>query len=444
MKTFIQFSSQKHASFLGLARGVAARRFTCVAALPVGLSLLLAACGSSDSGNGSSAAGAATTSGGSAGTTNRGGASGGGGAAGHGVSGSGGTSGRSESGGVGGHVGGASGAGGSGGSAGAGQSAGAGGGSAALTGPCDIYQAANTPCVAAHSTVRSLFGAFNGNLYQVRRASDGTTKDIGVLSPGGVANAAMQDAFCAGTTCTISVIYDQSPKHNHLTSAPAGGFRPAPDKEADANAAKISIGGHEAYAVFSETGTGYRNDKTDGVATGDQAETEYMVTSGKHFNGSCCFDYGNAETNNDDDGDATMEAIYFGNASAWGKGAGTGPWVMTDLENGLYTAETFDVNPKAAPATFDFVTALLKGRSGSFAVKAGNAASGALVVNYDGPRPKGYDPMKKQGAIILGIGGDNSNSGVGTFYEGCMITGDPPDDADDAVQANIVAAGYGK
>ena len=39
----------------------------------------------------------------------------------------------------------------------------------------------------------------------------------------------------------------------------------------------------------------------------------YMVTSGVHYNNRCCFDYGNAETNNLDDGAGTMEAIYFGN-----------------------------------------------------------------------------------------------------------------------------------
>ena len=36
--------------------------------------------------------------------------------------------------------------------------------------PCDIYAAGNTPCIAAHSTVRALFGAFSGALYQVKRA----------------------------------------------------------------------------------------------------------------------------------------------------------------------------------------------------------------------------------------------------------------------------------
>ena len=51
--------------------------------------------------------------------------------------------------------------------------------------------------------------------------------------------------------------------------------------------------------------------------------------------------------------------------------------------------------------------------------------------------------MKKQGAIILGIGGDNSKGAAGTFYEGVMTSGYPSDATENAVQANIVAAGYG-
>ena len=50
--------------------------------------------------------------------------------------------------------------------------------------------------------------------------------------------------------------------------------------------------------------------------------------------------------------------------------------------------------------------------------------------------------MKKEGAIILGIGGDNSISGRGTFYEGVMTSGYPSDATENAVQANIAAAGY--
>jgi non-reducing end alpha-L-arabinofuranosidase len=55
-----------------------------------------------------------------------------------------------------------------------------------------------------------------------------------------------------------------------------------------------------------------------------------------------------------------------------------------------------------------------------------------------------YDPMKKEGGIILGTGGDNSFMGVGDFFEGAMTAGYASDATDDAVQANIVAAGYGR
>ena len=39
----------------------------------------------------------------------------------------------------------------------------------AAEGPCDIYDDAKegTPCVAAHSTVRALYGKYDGSLYQV-------------------------------------------------------------------------------------------------------------------------------------------------------------------------------------------------------------------------------------------------------------------------------------
>ncbi len=50
--------------------------------------------------------------------------------------------------------------------------------------------------------------------------------------------------------------------------------------------------------------------------------------------------------------------------------------------------------------------------------------------------------MSKEGAIILGIGGDNSIGAAGTFYEGVMTSGYPSDATENAVQANITAAGY--
>ena len=50
--------------------------------------------------------------------------------------------------------------------------------------------------------------------------------------------------------------------------------------------------------------------------------------------------------------------------------------------------------------------------------------------------------MRKQGAIVLATGGDNSNGAKGNFYEGIMATGYTSDATDDAVQLNIVEVRY--
>jgi len=333
---------------------------------------------------------------------------------------------------------------GSGGTPGTGGKTGSGGTTASGNGVCDIFAAGNTPCVAAHSTVRALLGAYSGNLYQVTRASDKTTKDIGVLSPGGVADSAPQDTFCMGTTCTITIIYDQSGKNNHLTQAPIGQRNTTAPKESDATALPFTISGHKVYGVHIPVGYGYRIDKTTGVATGDLPETEYMVTSGTFFNASCCFDYGNAETTNHDDGAGTMEAVYFGNWTSQGKGGGAGPWVMADMENGVYAQASFAANAADTSQTSPYVTAMVIGRSGSFALMGGSAQTATLTSFYDGVRPNGYNPMKKQGAIVLGTGGDGTDTAQGDFYEGVMTSGAASTATAQAVQANIAAAGYGK
>lgn len=132
-----------------------------------------------------------------------------------------------------------------------------------------------------------------------------------------------------------------------------------------------------------------------------------------------------AERNNKDQGPGTMEAVYFGNNSKGAHGSGAGPWVMADLESGLWPGNETGVNPGNTPLPFPFVTAMLKGGSDGFALKGGDATNGVLTTMYDGPRPseKKYQPMKKQGALLLGIGGDNSNHAIGTFYEGVVLSG---------------------
>jgi len=314
--------------------------------------------------------------------------------------------------------------------------------SAASQGPCDIYASAGTPCVAAHSTTRALYAAYNGSLYQVRRSSDNSTLNIGVVSAGGVANAAAQDSFCSGTTCVITEIYDQSGHGNNLTDAPGGGAAGGPDALANATSAPAMVEGAKVYGVYIAAGDGYRDDSTSGIATGDAAEGEYAIFDGTHTNNGCCFDYGNAETNNDDNGAGHMEAIYFGTETAWGRGSGNGPWIMADMENGLFSGQGAGLNSADPTTNYRFTTAMIEGESNQWAILGGNAQSGSLATDYSGVRPSGYNPMHKEGAIILGIGGDNSKGSAGTFYEGVMTSGYPSSSTEASVQANIVAAGY--
>jgi hypothetical protein len=326
-------------------------------------------------------------------------------------------------------------------------------------GPCDIYAAGGTPCVAAHSTTRALYASYNGPLYQVMRLSDHRVTNIGVVQPrawpfpdaGGYADAAAQDAFCASTTCLITKVYDQSGHGNNLTQAPRGAFSgPAMggfDNLPIADMAPVSVGGHKAYGVYIEPGTGLRDDDTNGIATGDQPEGMYWVIDGQHYNDGCCFDYGNAEIDSRDDGNGTMETSYYGNAPYWYHGPPPGPWVMTDQENNLVgcvnPGSTSKLCPNLPSMTSRFVTAVAKGEPHHWASLGGNAQQGTLATMFDGPRvDSSYDPMRKQGGIVLGNGGDNSNGSQGTFYEGVMTAGYPTDTTDQRVQANIVAAKY--
>ena len=64
---------------------------------------------------------------------------------------------------------------------------------AAVEGPCDMTGAAGNPCVAAHSTVRALYGKYDGGLYIVQKNHSQEQLTIGVLEPGGFANKAKHD-----------------------------------------------------------------------------------------------------------------------------------------------------------------------------------------------------------------------------------------------------------
>lgn len=325
-------------------------------------------------------------------------------------------------------------------------------------GPCDIYTAAGFPCVTAHSTTRALYASYNGPLYRVMRQSDSTTLDIGVVAPGngepgGYADALAQDEFCDNTLCWITTVYDQSGNGNHLYQAPPGLFR-GPAKGGYntlpiADMAPVTIMGHKAYGVYIMPGMGLRNNNATGLAVNDEPEGIYMVFDGTHFDSGCCFNYGNTSTNSRAVGRGTMETVYFGAATAWGRGDGTGPWIMSDMEAGLFSG--YDAKLNIANPTIDswrFVTGLVNGGGGNqWNIRGGNAQKEDLATFYSGYRPgslenNNYYPMHRKGAVQLGNGGDNGNGSAGTFYEGVMTRGYPTDEAINAVQANIAGARY--
>ena len=313
--------------------------------------------------------------------------------------------------------------------------------------PCDIYAAGGTPCVTAHSTTRALFATYNGPLYQIQRSSDSTMLNIGVRAAGGVANATPQVSFCAGTTCTITKIYDQTTNHNDLPVSPGGTFAgPGPngaDIGANAMALPVTVGGQSVYGALFTPGTGYRISAAKNVPTGSQPEGIYMVTSSNAVNGVCCFDYGSGEVDGHDDGNATMNAIYWGQACWTGGCTGNGPWVAGDLENGMYLSAAGPNNPSYTGTHLPFVSAWEKNNgTTNFTLKVGDATTGGLTTTYSGALPNGYAPMKVQPSILLGTGGDNSDGDIGEFFEGAVTAGFPTDATENAVQTSLATAGY--
>jgi hypothetical protein len=273
--------------------------------------------------------------------------------------------------------------------------------------------------------------------------SGGTFQDINAV--GGVADVSAHEAFCSGSTaCTFSAVYDQSGKKNDLKVAPKGcytGTASEPDKESNAMTKSVTLNGKKVYALYTLVHEGYRNNACTGVPTGNNDNGIYVVADGTHAGGACCWDFGNVWPDNCNS--HTMNTIFFG-TGYWGTGAGTGPWFMGDFEGGVWAGGSGASNvnnPNNPSMKVPFAFGILKTSSGKYAIRAANAQSGSLTTAYDGNSPKTWT---NGGAIVLGTGGDNSNSSFGTFFEGADTAGRPSDATDALVLQNIQTAGYGK
>jgi hypothetical protein len=241
-------------------------------------------------------------------------------------------------------------------------------------------------------------------------------------------------------------LYDQSTKGNNLKVAPAGcytGTASEADYESNAKGKTVQISGHKVYALYMIAHDGYRNNTPSGMPTGSAAQGIYEIADGARtpLGSACCWDFGNASTNNCNQG--TMNAMYFG-TGYWGKGAGSGPWFLADLEGGVWaggTGASTVVNPNLPSSKIPFAFGILKTSPSNYVIRVGDATSGTLTTANNTGLPK---TLNSPGGIILGIGGDNSNSSLGTFFEGAITAGQPSDATDALVLANVQAAKYGQ
>jgi hypothetical protein len=92
----------------------------------------------------------------------------------------------------------------------------------------------------------------------------------------------------------------------------------------------------------------------------------------------------------------------------------------------------------------NYAFGILKTRPNNYALRMGDAQQGNLTTAYDGATPAVMVGWQMEGGIILGIAGDNSNAGQGTFFEGAIVAGRPSDSVDEAIFRNVQAAGYGR
>src|SRR5690606_28011635 len=268
----------------------------------------------------------------------------------------------------------------------------------------------------------------------------------------GFADSAMQDAFCSGTTCTITILYDQTGHGNFLEAqtpdSSVGGFQG--QTAANAMAEQLMVGGHQVYSLYTRPAQAYWNDgSSSGMPLDAEPQGVYMVTSGEHYNGGCCYNYGNGQTSRTYEGGPTMDSVYFGNCTIWGTGVGDGPWVMADMEDGIVSGSGTGQNPNLESLPFPYVTAMEKNNGTTeFAIRGADATNPTLNTYYKGALPPGKNPMRKEGAVLLGAGGDccysNNNASEGTFYEGAIVAGYPSDATEEEVHANIVEVGYGQ
>jgi hypothetical protein len=283
--------------------------------------------------------------------------------------------------------------------------------------------------------------------------------DIGA-TPDGYADSAAQDAFCSGTLCTVSLLYDQSGNGNHLKVAPkgmagAGEYSAFDDFESSATKALVIVGGHKVHGLYMAPREGYRLvAQGKGMPVGSEAQGIYELVDGTHFAESgCCWDFGNVTTDPTKYG--LSNALFFG-VGYWSGGDGTGPWFKADFGNGIWAGGskiddgtwgpagigTPPTNPSNPTMKAPFAFGVLKTTPSTYAIRVAEAQRATdLITAFEGGLPQ---TLASWGGIVLGVDANNANDGFGTFFEGAITSGYPSNATDLAVLKNVQAVGYAK
>ena len=186
---------------------------------------------------------------------------------------------------------------------------------------------------------------------------------------------------------------------------------------------------------------------------GTASQGIYELADGTHVGTACCWDFGNVTTDPTKYG--VMNTLFFGNAF-WGKGAGAGPWFMADFEAGVWAGGSKKGDPgwgaldEAASGEHEEPVAEgeVRVRDPEDLDQQVGAANGRRVTDYGGlpPRTKARCPRR----WTTSAGSCWASAVTTATTRGAPSTKAPSSRAtrrptvDDAVLANVKAAGYGK
>ena len=292
--------------------------------------------------------------------------------------------------------------------------------------PCDMYAAAGTPCIAAHSMIRRMSASYTGNLFELSRRSDSATMNVGSL-PNGMVNTAGIDQFCANTVCQIAELYDQ-------IGTPSVGNNLPQATQLNMPTLLWMTTPYGRLPYIGAFGHEYLRNRTStvNVPTGSTTPTtEYMVVDLTNIGSACCGTYGNAEVTVADTGNGHMFSVGYTTGAEGTSGTGNGPWAGVDWENGAYL---YGAQP---PSYFSTILAKYTPTGPAWELAYGGMNTPYLLQLHNGALPGGYT-AHFEGGLSLGEGGDGSPAPV-NFVEGAILATYSADGVDTRIQSGIQA-----